>query len=116
MNKKEVTADIKYCRRESGLSGADVSHLLSITKSRLSRIENGKSEPKPMELCGFALVYGKQHFDMFPVMSEKLIISLKTQLLNMPAEPNAWRARQQRLQSLNELTHRLHTLSQQHHD
>ena len=115
MNIKEVAADIRYCRRESGLSGADVSHLLSITHSRLSRIENGKSEPRPMELCGFALIYGKQHLDMFPALSARLIASLKTKLMDMPAEPVSWRARGRRLQSLNELVHRLQNLNSKRH-
>ncbi|MEP3893170.1 MAG: helix-turn-helix transcriptional regulator [Litorimonas sp.] len=116
MNTKDVAADIRYCRRESGLSGADVSHLLSITRPRLSRIENGRSEPRPMELCGLALIYGKQHLDMFPALTENLVTSIKRKLTNMPSEPTVWRARQKRLQCLNELTHRLQAIAQHNHD
>ena len=63
-----------------------------------------------------ALIYGKQHLDMFPALCERLIVSLKGQLLDMPAEPVTWRARERRLQSLNELSFRLQAITKNTHD
>ena len=107
MKKKEVAADLRYARRESGLSGSDVSHLLSINQSRLSRIETGKSDPRPSELCGLALIYGKDHLQLFPGLSDHVAKSMKELLKEVPAEPTNWRSHERRLQSLQHLYLRL---------
>ena len=114
MNIKEVAADLRYCRRESGLSGADVSHLLHITKSRLSRIETGKSEPRPSELCGLALIYGKDLCVMLPDLSSRIALEMHQRFSDLPEEPSNWKASSVRCQFLATLYQRLDQLSANH--
>ncbi|QTN36242.1 helix-turn-helix transcriptional regulator [Cognatishimia activa] len=116
MNIKEVAADLRYCRRESGLSGADVAHLLHITKSRLSRIETGASSPKPSELCGFALIYGKDLFSMLPDVSGRIAKEVHGRLSNIPDAPSHWKASKTRFHFLKDLYQRLDHLVHHHED
>ena len=52
--------DIKVARRRSGLSQAEVSHLLGIHRTRLSKLERGRYVPTAHELAALCLIYGKE--------------------------------------------------------
>ena len=112
MNIKEVAADLRYCRRESGLSGTDVSHLLHITKSRLSRLETGKSEPRPSELCAFSLIYRKNLCALLPELSGRIAFEMHKRFEHIPEEPTNWKARDLRDQFLASLYQRLNEITE----
>lgn len=53
-----LAVDLKVFRRRSGLSQADVAHLLGVDRSLISKFERGGREPSMEHVCFLCLVYG----------------------------------------------------------
>lgn len=56
--KTRLAVDLKVFRRRSGLSQADVAHLLGIHRSHLSKFERGTREPSMEHVTLLCLIYG----------------------------------------------------------
>jgi len=111
MDEKDVMVDLKINRKESGLSGEDLAHLLDTSTARISKLHTGKAVMTIEELCSLSLIYGKTVDHLFGLAICKLAKSLRYRLSDMPNEPNYWKAHDQRLDCLNSMTTRLLTLS-----
>lgn len=54
----DLALDLRLARRQSGLTQTDVSHLLSIHQTMLSKIELGKRMPSVQQIVKLSLIYG----------------------------------------------------------
>ncbi|MEM8971722.1 MAG: helix-turn-helix transcriptional regulator [Pseudomonadota bacterium] len=52
-----LAVDLKVFRRRSGLSQADVAHLLAVHRSLISKFEQGVREPSMEHVCLLCLIY-----------------------------------------------------------
>ena len=111
MHKQEVAADLKCSRREAGLTGLDVAHLLEVDPARVSRLENGHSLPSTRELCKLTLIYGKVPDHLLSRATCSTAPELKERVESLPPEPLGWEKRDQRLDTLNALAERLRDLT-----
>lgn len=98
---------IRALRRRSGLSQADLAHLLEVKQSRISRIESGFFEPTASELCALRLVYGQALGKRFETNIEDMKRLLRERLETIPQCPKNWRSRETRLATLDTLSKRL---------
>lgn len=115
--RKEIRVDLKIGRNQSGLSNADLAHLLGVNKSRISKLENGRATPRPEELCALCLIYGRAADHLFLLTTRSLIGEMTERLARMPEEPKAWeRKHDLRLDTLNGLHQRLRELSLESYD
>lgn len=53
-----LAVDLKVFRRRSGLSQAEVAHLLGIHRSQLSKFERGTRQPSMEHVTILCLIYG----------------------------------------------------------
>lgn len=110
--KEILKVDLRIARQQSALSNADVAKLLGISKSRLSKLENGFARPKTSEIIGLALIYGKTIDSLFRLTSNRLTDKLKRNLaeLDFEHDPDKY-ASKKRVDTLNALVGRLRALA-----
>lgn len=111
MHLKEIAADLRVGRRESGLSNQDLAHLLAVDTARISRLENGKTELTLKEVCSLSLIYGKPVDGLLQICLSSVSVAIKDRLVDMPDEPEYWKAYEQRRNTLNTLAQTLETLT-----
>lgn len=61
----EFALDLRHARRKSGLSQAEVAHLVAINQATYSRFEHGSLSPSVEQLCALALIYGRSFTSYF---------------------------------------------------
>lgn len=61
----EFALDLRHARRKSGLSQAEIAHLLDINQATYSRFEQGALTPSVEQLCSLALIYGRSFTSYF---------------------------------------------------
>lgn len=98
---------IRALRRRSGLSQADLAHLLEVKQTRISRIELGFFEPTASELCALRLIYGQALGKRFTTSIDDLKRILLERLETIPQCPKNWPSRETRLATLETLSKRL---------
>lgn len=115
MDIRDVMIDLKINRRESGLSGEDLAHLLGISEARLSKLHTGNAVMTITELCLLSFIYGKTFDHLLERATPPLAECLKLRLANMPSELEHWKAHDKRLDCLNALTERVLALTHTEH-
>ncbi len=112
--KKELSVDLSISRKDSGLSQQDAAHLLGVSKTRISRLQNGKAKLSAAELTALCLIYGRSAEQLLRLTTRTIRQQLHKRLSNMPSEPAKWeRLHTKRLDTLNSLYHRLGILKKE---
>ena len=106
---------LRALRRRSGLSQADLAHLLEVKQSRVSRLEAGLFEPTASELCALRIIYGQALGKRFETSIDDMKRLLRERLETMPQCPKHWRNRMARSTTLEVLTKRLEASSEGGH-
>ncbi len=78
-----LKVDLRIARQHSGLRGQDVATLLGISRSRLSKLENGYARPRVKELIGLSLVYGQSFGELFQLCASRLTEKLEDRLATL---------------------------------
>lgn len=105
---KEIRADLRIARQQSGLSNCDVAHLLACGKERVSKLESGKARLNIEEVISLCVIYGRSVEHMFAALAHAVCEGIKDSLASIPCEPSNWDGKhEQRLETLNNLAYRL---------
>ena len=102
-----IAVDLKVARRRSGLSQADVAHLLAVDRSRVSKLEHGHYQPAAHELVGICLIYGKDLSRLCPSVIGEACKALNSQLATLPNQADKTNGLDNRSQALSNLAERL---------
>ena len=106
--RKEICVDLRIARSKSGLSGADLAHLMECGKDRISKLENGAARITPHEMARLHLIFGDVFEETFRLLSQMEAQRLFARIGSIPNEPVQWAGRrEQRLLSLDALSARL---------
>lgn len=108
--------DLKVARRRSGLSQKDVSHLLGISRVRVSKLECGIAKPTPDELTTFSLIYSRSFLTIGGAVMPVLFRTLRDRLDTFPNRDSYAKGRSPKSQTLNTLSKRLVAPSYNNHD
>jgi len=86
----EFALDLRHARRKSGLSQAEIGHLVDINQATYSRFEQGALTPSVEQLCILALIYGRSFTSYFERITAAQKPGLKKRLDALPpkARPN----------------------------
>ena len=103
--------DIKVARRRSGLSQADVAHLLSIHRTRVSKLERGRYTPHAQELATLSLIYGRRFPDLGNRAMPEICRALSERLATLPNRSDYASGQTNKAQTLNALAERLEASS-----
>ena len=79
-----------------------------------ARSANKRGGTRPSELCGLALIYGKDLCAMLPDLSNRIAVEMHQRFADLPEEPTNWKASSVRCQFLATLYQRLDQLSANH--
>lgn len=82
----EFALDLRHARRKSGLSQAEVAHLIAINQATYSRFEQGALTPSVEQLCVLALIYGRSFTSYFERITAAQIPGLKNRLDALPTK------------------------------
>ena len=100
--KNRLAVDLKVFRRRSGLSQAEVAHLLDIHRSHLSKFERGTRQPSMEHVTILCLIYGMQAPDFcvaaLPQFEDALAKRLQTVLAEQDQPSAALTALSKRLE------------------
>lgn len=80
----EFALDLRHARRKSGLSQAEIAHLVDINQATYSRFENGSLTPSVEQLCILALIYGRSFTSYFERITAAQKPGLKQRLETLP--------------------------------
>lgn len=80
----EFALDLRHARRKSGLSQAEIAHLLEIHQATYSRYEQGALTPNVEQLCILALIHGRSFTSYFERITNAQKPSLKQRLDELP--------------------------------
>ena len=103
--------DIKVARRRSGLSQADVGHLLGIHRTRVSKLERGRYTPSANELASLSLIYGRRFPDLGNRAMPEICKALSEQLATLPNRSDYASGLTNKAQTLNALAEKLEASS-----
>jgi len=103
--------DIKVARRRSGLSQADVAHLLGVHRTRVSKLERGRYTPSADELASLSLIYGKQFPELGSSTLPEICRSLSERLGTLPNRSDYASGLSNKAHTLNALAERLEASS-----
>lgn len=103
----EFSLDLKVARRKSGLTQEDCAHLLGVTSTLISRIENGKRIPTVREICTLSLIYGKSFESLFSGIITDAQENLRERIVTIPDAPYKWIGSMNRKRTLDNLARRL---------
>lgn len=110
---KEIRVDLRIARSRSGLSGADMAHLMECGKDRISKLENGAARVTPEELARLHLICGGRFEETFSIICQTAAGRMFKRLGTMPKEPVHWAGkRSARLETLDNLSRRLQAFQQ----
>ena len=105
---KEIRVDLRIARSRSGLSGADMAHLMECGTDRISKLENGVARITPQELARLHLICGGRFENTFSITCQTAAGRLFKRLGTMPKEPIHWAGKRAiRLETLDNLSRRL---------
>lgn len=105
--KQNFARDLKAARRRYGLSQADCAHLLKVNQSRISKLEAGTCRPTTFEICALCIVYDETPAQLCRSATAEAIGILRKRISTVPDCTPRWRNRKQRIDTLNDLMHRL---------
>ena len=108
--------DLKVARRRSGLSQQDVSHLLGISRVRVSKLECGIAKPTPDELTTFSLIYSRSFLTLSGAVMPVLLRTLRDRLNTFPNRTNYAGGKSAKAATLNTLSERLAAPSYSNHE
>lgn len=111
MNHESIALDIKVARQKSGLRQVDCAHLLGVSETRVSAIENGRSLPNVREIATLSVVYGKPIESLLAGLLDETINSLVANLRSVPKVGNDTRGTFNRAHTLSQLAIRLEALT-----
>jgi len=80
----EFALDLRHARRKSGLSQAEVAHLIAINQATYSRFEHGTLSPSVEQLCILSLIYGRSFSSYFERITTAQKPGLKKRLDALP--------------------------------
>lgn len=103
--------DFKVARRRSGLSQADVAHLLGVSRTRVSKLECGHAAPSAEELAVLSLIYSQSFLALGSAAMPALVQALQTRLQDLPNLESYASGRSVKSQTLNSLSKRLEARS-----
>ena len=103
--------DIKVARRRSGLSQADVAHLLGVHRTRVSKLERGRYTPSANELASLSLIYGRRFPDLGNSTMPEICRALSERLATLPNRSDYASGLTNKAHTLNALAERLEASS-----
>ncbi|ANK80036.1 MAG: hypothetical protein TEF_12595 [Rhizobiales bacterium NRL2] len=103
----ELSLDLRVARRQAGLTQADCGHLLGIDASRVSKIEKGKRQLLPLDMCALALIYGRPMDSLYAPLIREAEVRIGERFPTLPAPPSRWAGTFNRQQTLSALAERL---------
>lgn len=80
----EFALDLRHARRKSGLSQAEIAHLVGIDQSTYSRFETGRMTPDTAQLCLLSLIYSRSFTSHYETLARSLKPSLLERLNQLP--------------------------------
>ena len=103
--------DFSHClaeaRRKAGLSQDDCAHLLGASQSHISRLELGRAVPCVADLCGVAVLFGRNmEFLVEPLLKERATL-IRQRLFDLPEPRAGWLTRFTRANALRILEARV---------
>lgn len=99
--------DLKVARRKTGLTQGDVAHLLGISDTRISRLENGKTHLSVHEIAGLSIIYGKSFENLFGIAIEEMLTEMPERIAHMPVCRDNWLGRFNRENTIDNIVARL---------
>ncbi|MCP4409491.1 MAG: helix-turn-helix transcriptional regulator [Gammaproteobacteria bacterium] len=99
-----IAVDLKVFRRRSGLSQADVAHLLGVHRTQVSKFERGVREPSIEHVTILCLIYGLRLPDFCVAARPQFETVLAERLQTLPEDERntTETARVQTIQTLTE--------------
>ena len=107
--------DLKVARKKSGLTQADLAHLLGASRGKISHLERGDSIPTVRDICTLSMVYGKSFESLFAPVFKEITKKLNGRLSSLPDAPKGWLGRFNRRNTLSKLATRINERSAQDH-
>lgn len=95
--------DLKVARKKSGLTQADLAHLLGASRGKVSHLERGTTVPTVRDICTLSMVYGKSFESLFAPVFEEIAQKLNDRLSSLPDAPKGWLGRFNRKNTLSKL-------------
>ena len=111
---QQYALDLRVARRKAGLTQVDCGHLLGIDPSRITKFESGSRRPSFVELSILCLVLNTSPARFSEEIVRAHAAVLHKRLGSMPRCPANWRARANRLNTLNALAEQLESLTRPH--
>ena len=75
--------DLKVARKKSGLTQADLAHLLGASRGKVSHLERGATVPTVRDICTLSMVYGKSFESLFAPVFEEIARKLERSLVQL---------------------------------
>lgn len=101
--------ELKVARRKAGLTQEDVAHLLGISDTRISRLENGKSNLTVHEIAALGVIYGKSFEGLFRMAFDEVIAAMPERIATLPIRQDNWLGRFNRENTIANIVARLET-------
>lgn len=98
-----LSLDLKVARKKSGLTQADVGHLIGGNNLTLSHIERGKRIASIRELCALSLIYGRSFDNFYAELLADIREELSRNLESLPELDTPSGASSLRQNTLNRL-------------
>ena len=102
-----LALDLKVARRKAGLTQADLAHLLSVNKARISQIERGVQFYTTREICQLSMIYDQSLYGLMGPIWLDLCRELSEQLGTLPSPKVSWMGTFNRRHTLSRLAERL---------
>jgi transcriptional regulator with XRE-family HTH domain len=107
--------DLRVARKKSGLTQADLAHLLGASRGKVSHLERGATVPTVRDICTLSMVYGKSFESLFAPIFEEIADKLNDRLSNLPDAPKGWLGRFNRKNTLSKLAAQISERGAQNH-
>ncbi len=105
--------DLKVARKKSGLTQADLAHLLGASRGKISHLERGVTVPTVRDICTLSMVYGKSFESLFAPVFDEVVSALNDRLSSLPDAPKGWLGRFNRRNTLSQLASQINERSAQ---
>ena len=112
---KAFALDLRVARKKSGLSQADLAHLLGASRAKISHLERGVTVPTVRDVCTLSMVYGRSFESLFGIVFDEVARQLGNRLSTLPDAPRGWLGRFNRRNTLDQLAARISERHEQDH-
>ena len=107
---KDFSQSLADARRKAGFSQADCAHLLGVSQSYISRLEQGRIVPSVTDLCGIAVLFGRTMELMVEPLFQERAMMIRRNLFDLPEPQHGWLGRFVRTNQLHNLEVRVNRI------